>query len=57
MCPHQITGNGLLGHGSHLPGELQEEAGNKRHWAAESELGEGNAALAWYFEGHGTVLR
>lgn len=44
-------------HGSHLPGELQEEAGNKRHWAAESELGVGNAALAWYFEGHGTVFR
>lgn len=27
MCPHQIRRNGILG--SHLPGELQEEVGNR----------------------------
>ena len=44
-------------HRSHLPAEPQEEVGNKRDWAAEPEPDVGNAALAWYLEGHGTVLR
>ena len=28
----------------------------KRHWAAEPKLDAGNAAFAWYFRRHGTVL-